>query len=366
MWRRAGLSDAEAVSNLPADARGAYRTTNTRLPDLRTFSQKIRSRILHCPKQWEFTLLTLLLVLLPWTGCGLLHLSGNQARGKVSYAPYESLLELIADVQGHLDDDIYRFGYPRDLTGQNLFKASIVRLVNYQRLYPDEFNDVIEMALAQCHERLGDYKEAIADYREVSRLSAAGAGKEAAALAKLAQERMAIAEEFRSAVNAEVNRESLSGYLADAEQRLQRLDALVERYHASGYEPLARLEREQAEVEYATVIGENRNVLPGGGGVEKAVAAYQRVIDENEESKNISAHRMRLADLYYELAAEYVALTPPERGEFEVAVFEGFLDRAIRGYYEVSRAAGYDERAEGQMKLGCALEFARRVREESK
>jgi tetratricopeptide (TPR) repeat protein len=321
-------------------------------------------------------LLALLLVLLPWTGCALLHVSGNQASRKVTYAPYESLLELVGDLQAHLDDDIYRFGYPRDITGQNLFKASIVRLVNYQRLYPDEFNDVVRMALAECHERLGNYREAIANYRDVSRLSAdpdavqasgrGRTGKDATALAQLAQERMAIAEEFRSTINAAVNRESLSGYLADAEQRLRRLDALVERYRATGYEPLARLEREQAEVEYATVLRENRNVVPGGGGVDRAVAAYQRVIDENVESKNISAHRLRLADFYYELAAEYVALRPPERGEFEAAVFEGFLDRAIRGYYDVSRAEGYDERGEGQMKLHCALEFGRQVREKSK
>jgi hypothetical protein len=351
MRRRTHLPETETVSE-----QGGC-PTDMHAPRIRTLRGP-RERVRGVP------VAALVAFLLPLAGCLIVGTGCSRARVNSSYGlpagkpgPYESLLQLVADLQAHLDEDIYRFGYPRDITGQNLFKASIVRLANYQNLYPGEFSDVVEMALAQCHERLGNYPEALKHYRTVAELTA---GK----LADLARERIAIAEEFDAIVNASVNRESISGYIADAESRLKRLDSLVEKYRGTGYESLARLEKERAGVEYAVMIKESRYALPDG--TEKALLAFTRLIDEHGESNNISAHRLRLADFYFELASEYAALRDPERGEFDQQVFDQFLDRAIQGYYEVSQAEGYEEREEGRLKLQCALEVARTTREKSK
>src|SRR5262245_55617013 len=68
------------------------------------------------------------------------------------YQPYESLMQILADLQMHVDDDIYRFGQPRDIAGKNLFRATLERLKNYEATNPGAFPDVIAVSKAKALE----------------------------------------------------------------------------------------------------------------------------------------------------------------------------------------------------------------------
>jgi hypothetical protein len=74
------------------------------------------------------------------------------------YAPYENLIEVLADFARHLHDDLYRFPPPSDLTGGNLFAATLTRLENFRTLHPTDMPDVVTFAKAE--------REALHRYRE--------------------------------------------------------------------------------------------------------------------------------------------------------------------------------------------------------
>jgi hypothetical protein len=264
---------------------------------------------------------------------------------------------MVADLQAHLDEDIYRFGYPRDLTGQNLFKATIVRLLNYQNLYPGQFSDVINFSLAQCYERLGNFEKAIQHYDTVRLI-------DDSPLAELAEQNLEIATEFHSATEQNYQLDSLSDYILDVESRIAKLDKLTIKYRDSFYQILARKEKEQLLVEFAHILKESRYALPDGP--QRSINAFQLLIDENPESIRKFEHRLQLADFYYELASEYAAINHPERGDFFAQTFDNFIELAINIYYEVAQADGYLEKIEAKFKLISIQEFERRIRQKSK
>lgn len=83
------------------------------------------------------------------------------------YKPAESLLEILSDFQRHLSDDTYRFPTFKDITGQNIYKATLLRLNNFERLYPNKFGPIVAYSRAKAYEKLHDYKAAVASYRQI-------------------------------------------------------------------------------------------------------------------------------------------------------------------------------------------------------
>ncbi len=59
---------------------------------------------------------------------------GGDATG--AFAPYEDLLEVVADLTWHLRDDAYRFPPPKDPTGHDLYRLSLERLQNWEQRLP--------------------------------------------------------------------------------------------------------------------------------------------------------------------------------------------------------------------------------------
>src|SRR6266446_2220334 len=53
-----------------------------------------------------------------------------------AFAPYEDLLEVLADLTWHLKDDAYRFPPPKDPTGHDLYQLALHRLENWEKRYP--------------------------------------------------------------------------------------------------------------------------------------------------------------------------------------------------------------------------------------
>jgi len=72
------------------------------------------------------------------------------------FAPYEDVLEVLADLTWHLRDDTYRFPTPKDPTGHDLYRLSLHRLENWEKRYPGRLRDVTSFGRAEALERLRD------------------------------------------------------------------------------------------------------------------------------------------------------------------------------------------------------------------
>jgi hypothetical protein len=75
------------------------------------------------------------------------------------YRPTENILEVIAVLRAHIDDDTYRFEPARDFTGRNVYRSSLLRLENLEELHPgalqvNRMDGVIAFAKARSLERL--------------------------------------------------------------------------------------------------------------------------------------------------------------------------------------------------------------------
>src|SRR5919201_1508372 len=87
-----------------------------------------------------------------------------------AFAPYEDLLEVLADLTWHLKDDGYRFPPPKDPTGHDLYALALHRLENWEKRYPGRLRDVTGYGRAEALEPLGEYRGAAALYRQVAAL----------------------------------------------------------------------------------------------------------------------------------------------------------------------------------------------------
>jgi len=259
----------------------------------------------------------------------------------------------MADCQRFLHADVYRFPYPRNLNGQNIYKISLVRLANYERLYPDRFTEVLALTRARLYERLGDYEQALHFYRVT--LSIRGE------LAPVAQDRIPICENFHTVISFTIHPKTIEEYIQEYETRLEALDTLIDKCSGLDMEPLARLEKEKTQLDFAVFLQDNRQLLPEG--TKLALELWTRILEENVESKNIQAHRIQLADFFFSLAKEYATWKPPERIGFEWDVFEDYAIGARNLYYRVSREDGYPEKREARGKLEAILSYIENIRE---
>src|SRR5690242_10959005 len=88
-----------------------------------------------------------------------------------AFAPYEDLLEVLAPLTWHLNDDLYRFPPPRDPTGHDLLQLSLARLEGWEKRFPSSFRDVTTFGRAEALERLGEYAKATDAFRQVAAMS---------------------------------------------------------------------------------------------------------------------------------------------------------------------------------------------------
>lgn len=269
------------------------------------------------------------------------------------YEPAESLLGIVAEFQRYRHADLYRFAYPRDLSGQNVFKATLVRLSNYQTLNPDKYGELIAFTRGQAYARLGEYPTAARFYEEAEAFGGD--------LAKQAAENAARIEEFQRATALPAEAESLAQFHKALEQRIERCRQLASRYDKTRpWGSLALCDHEQAEVDLAEFIWANRQVIAEGA--KRALDLLEDFRERHGDSKNVHRHTMRLGDWHCELATEYAALFPPERSLFVWENFEKWTAKAKSLYLEVSQSYGADERTEAAGKLAALEALEHRVR----
>ena len=272
-------------------------------------------------------------------------------------SPAENLLIIVADIQRHINDDVYRYPYATDVTGQNVFRAGIVRLANYETLFPGRMKDIVALAKANALEKLGAYSEAERNYLEAQK-------SEDAAVKKTAGEGAERARRFAQVLRRELDQSGLRPYERDLQILVRDADDLAEKYKGTPHASLALVERERAEMRLAEFYASMRFVHPYT--TEDAILQLKRNIERNKNSKNRYSHHLMLGDLYAGLARQYVVLHDPDGTDFDMKEFEGFASQARSEYFIVQQADGYPEKLEGRAKLAALEAFVERIAERAR
>lgn len=268
--------------------------------------------------------------------------------------PAENLIIIIADIQRHLTDDVYRFPYPQDVNGQNVFRAAIVQLSNYEKLYPGRNSDIVALGRAQAFERLCAFREAGANYEKATNSSDD-------ALKKLAERGFERAKEFSAIVDRDLDQSSLRAYEDALKLQIEDLGKLADKFSDTPYACLASLERERSQMNLAEFYSMFRFMKPYT--TEMALDQIKKNLQSNNESKLRYTHHLMLATLNYELAREYTVLHDPEGPDFRLKDFESFTNAARSELAIVEQADGFAEKQEGRALLTALEAFIERIKD---
>jgi hypothetical protein len=256
------------------------------------------------------------------------------------HAPTRSVLETVAVLRQHVPDDTYRFSPALDFTGRNIYRASLLRLENLEQAHADTLragtlDDVIAFAKGRSLERLRAFDLAAAAYR---RAALRDGELEAAAL--------------RSA-----------GALEDAllvlDTQRVALEGLFPEVSGTHYAFILQEELERSELLRARLLTSARRLSPDGDVL--ALGALQQLVTHHRESKNTNSHLLILADLYADMARDYVDENPPESLTFDPPLFEELVEAAARIYEAISNQDGSTEKLEAARRLEAFLAFTLRV-----
>jgi hypothetical protein len=99
-----------------------------------------------------FIRVTFIIAVFSATGC-----SSRTATPELRYVPAGDLLDIVKDFQRLAREDTYRFPIPKDVTGVNIMKATLVRLEDYEKKNPGKFTDIVQFNKALALERLREY-----------------------------------------------------------------------------------------------------------------------------------------------------------------------------------------------------------------
>lgn len=270
------------------------------------------------------------------------------------YAPAESLLDIVADFHRFSREDLYRFSVPKDVAGINVYKATLIRLEDYEQKHPGRFTDVIFFTRGMGYERLREYGKAIDAYRFVVERSSSPLGTEAQGKLEVLGDFERILENYGTAD------ENPSAFVAHLEERAKEWRELSEKYPGTVYEYLALIEAERLDRLKVEYLQENRHRLKEGN--ELVIEAYRVLIRTHEASKRRYEHLVDFADFYVVLAKEYARSSPPEDRTFEWQKFSQWANQAWRLYSGVSQKDGSIEKLEARGKLEALQAYVAKVR----
>lgn len=267
--------------------------------------------------------------------------------------PYENLLLLQADFMRYARTDLYRTEIPMDLSGQNVFRATLARLEYYEQTNPGDNTDVVRFIRGQTLARLGEFGRAARRFDEVAAMADTPLAQKAAERA----ERMRLLED---AARRPEHVGELGGFFAELERRRERLAGLEEQFAGAYDAILARCALEAAEVEYALALFRNRFVVDRGAA--RAIEFGEELLERHAESRLVHAHRLMLGEFYCELASDLAALEPPDGLGFDGELFHSLARSARKHFLLVSRADGYDEKPIAAARLEALEALVRKVR----
>lgn len=280
------------------------------------------------------------------------------------YRPTESILEAVSVLRRHVPDDTYRFPPATDFTGRNVYRASLLRLENIQKVHADAlragtWDAVISFAKGRALERLRAYDLAAENYRQ--------AAKEKGPLRRDALEGAAICDALNEATHLDadpadgaptLDRSAILARFAKRKALLRAVadDPYVKKSH---YAFIVHEEIERSDTERAEYLVHVRRLYADGD--VRAVAALQKLIVDNRNSKNANAHLLALGNLYARIARDYVQDHPPEGLTFDPPHFEELVDAAARLYEVVSNQDGAPEKIEASRRLEAFVAFTLKV-----
>jgi tetratricopeptide (TPR) repeat protein len=277
--------------------------------------------------------------------------SRTSAPTEARYLPAGDLLDIVKDFQRLAKEDTYRFSIPKDVTGINIMKATLVRLDDYQRKNPGQFADIVQFNKALALERLREYDRAAALYRKV----AENEGRLAAEAGKNAE----ILDNFLRIFDHVVPTDDPFKYITALDEKVAVWNALIKKHKGTPYEFLARVEEERIDRAKVAFVEVNRFRLKEGN--QLTIVGYSQLITKHRQSKNIHRFLLDFGDFYIVLAKEYASQYDPEGLSFDPKVLDQFVKSALKLYSEVVQIDGVVEKIEAQGKIEATRGFLEKM-----
>jgi tetratricopeptide (TPR) repeat protein len=278
--------------------------------------------------------------------------SSRAAPPDARYAPAGDLLDIVKDFQRLAKEDTYRFTIPKDVTGVNIMKATLVRLGDYQNKNPGQFTDIVQFNKAAALERLREYDQAAALYRKVGETPEGRLGAEAAKNAE-------ILDNFLRIFDRSIPSDDPFKYIAGLDQKVAAWNQLIQKHKGTPYEFLARVEEERIDRAKVAFVEANRYRLKEGN--QLTIVGYSQLVTKHGQSKNIHRHLIDFADFYMVLAKEYASQYDPEGLAYDSKVLDEFVKSALKLYAEVVQVDGIVEKLEAQGKIEAARGFLEKM-----
>ncbi len=287
---------------------------------------------------------------------GLLILNAGCSSKNIPQEPqYEAagnLLETIKDFQRFAREDLYRYSIPKDITGANIMKATLVRLDDYEEVYPNRFSDLVNFSKAMAYERLRDYEQAVNYYRDVADSN----GR----LGEQAEKNIVVLETFQEILSDPLPTQDPFEYIKALDEKVVAWNKLTVQYEGTPYEYLARVEEERidrAKVAFAEI---NRHRLKDGN--QLVILGYTQLITKHRQSKNLYRYLLDFGDYYVKIAKEYTAQNDPEGLNFAPDTFDHLAKSALKFYAEVSQQDGITEKLEAKGKIQSLQALMQKIR----
>jgi tetratricopeptide (TPR) repeat protein len=277
--------------------------------------------------------------------------SSRTAPPETRYVPAGDLLDIVKDFQRLAKEDTYRFPIPKDVTGINIMKATLVRLSDYERKNPNQFTDIVQFNKALALERLREYDQAAALYRKVAETD----GRLAAEAAKNAE----ILDGFLRIFDKVIPTDDPFKYIAGLDEKVAAWNQLIQKYHGTQYVFLARVEEERVDRAKVAFVEANRYRLKEGN--QLTIVGYSQLVTKHQQSKNIYRFLLDFGDFYMVLANEYASQYDPEGLVFDIKVLDQFVKSALKLYSEVGQVDGIVEKIEAQGKIEGARGFLEKM-----
>lgn len=292
--------------------------------------------------------------------CALLAGACASTEPPAALAPTQDLLEVVAVVRLHVDDDTYRFPAARDFNGKNVFRVAFERLESLETAHPEKLasgyaTDVVWFTKARALERIGEYELATLHYARVTELDselvdAARAGRDVNA-------RLASARALAPTAEATAKEADIVW-----QQQRAELEALREDVANTHWRFVVDEELERVDVADAATLAAHAALDPR---YETAALEHaQSLVQNHRESKLHNRHLLALGDLYAAFSRRYARMFPPPSLGFDPGTFDEYAHGATRVYEVVAQQDGTVEKLEGAHKLEAFLGFTMQVHEE--
>ena len=257
------------------------------------------------------------------------------------YVTEEDLLKIVNEFQRAAIKDTYRFPIPKDVTGANVYKATLTRLQDYEAKHPGAYGEILAFTRGRAYEGLREYDKAIAQYQVVSQSKHA--------LQTEATKAVEVITRFRDLKRTPLTATTPLDYLKSLDQQITAWQELQKQYPNTEYEALAKEEEERLDQAKVAFLVINRHRIEDGN--ESVVLAYGQLLAKHRESKYQYRYQVEFGDFYFALAQEYVAQNDPQSLQFDSTTFEELGRSAVRLYAQVAQEDGIIEKLEAKGKL---------------